>query len=740
MEDKINEIREQMNQVKAEMDERMDSVMNGYQNQIDDLRNQYNSRMAELEGQGMSSSDIYIDEQLVNLNNEITRLTNEADKAFADLNKELDSKLDDLNKQLEFEEDKARRVGEKNKELDARMNELEQQGMSYGEMQLDSEVIRLQNEIEAITNELSEEEKAKREDARKLAEEKQKQEKEKNDAIKEYGDLKEQKADFEKQLEEAKKQLETQNASLEQEKAGRLEVMKQLEARNNTDSPEYKEYAEDIKRIEELLSKNSKKANIDEFTKNIADIEARMTELEGKFGKEVLEPVVPEPTPEPQQPIPEPQPQQPVPEPEPKPQPRQYGRRMNSEPKSYKQVSNEDKESIKYEKEPLTAADCFEMAKAAYAMMTDEDKAYLEYAKNQLAGPKYFQFMQEQFPQLLQGNTEVEQRMICDMLNVIHNNEVNKAQQPQPQPQSQPQPQPQPQLQPQPQPQPQQAPMSEPINMRPERTLYELMQQIKLDTIGIDLSTGDLLVEFNDNGKIIDWDSYIETEVEKVNLKETRDVLTEMGLKLDKNMDPMMVKMICNAIDDKFEEFGIDTDDITLDVYEHYINQYKNALNLDAKDENLAEEMPFIAYIKTDKDFVMNDARGKGLDKIFRKYIKQAEYSPCVKIDESIDTRNWFEKLTDRVRGIFNPNPRIAENINEAMRDHQDDPQLVDAEVANRDKGKEPKKSLGQQLHEQFQAFRKEKAGKVITGKFKDVTYEQGQSNPQKDDHDDMEQ
>ena len=717
MEDKINEIREQMNQVKAEMDERMDSVMNGYQNQIDDLRNQYNSRMAELEEQGMSSSDIYIDEQLVNLNNEITRLTNEADKAFADLNKELDSKLDDLNKQLEFEEDKARRVGEKNKELDARMNELEQQGMSYGEMQLDSEVIRLQNEIEAITNELSEEEKAQREDARKLAEEKQKQEKEKNDAIKEYGDLKEQKADFEKQLEEAKKQLETQNASLEQEKAGRLEVMKQLEARNNTDSPEYKEYAEDIKRIEELLSKNSKKANIDEFTKNIADIEARMTELEGKFGKEVLEPIVPEPTPEPQQP---------APEPEPEPQPRQYGRRMNSEPKSYKQVSNAAKESIKHEKEPLSSSECFEMAQAAYEMMTDEDKAYLAYARENITESQYLQFMKEQFPQLLQGNSEIEQRMICDALNVLYNRELREEQQPQPQPQ--------PHLQPQPQ--PQQAPMAEFINMRPERTLYELMQQIKLDTIGIDLSTGDLLVEFNDNGKIIDWDSYIETEVEKVNLKETRDVLTEMGLKLDKNMDPMMVWMICNAIDDKFEEFGIDTDDITLDVYEHYINQYKNALNLDAKDEKLAEKMPLIAYIKTDKDFVMNDARGKGLDKIFRKYIRQAEYSPCVKIDESIDTRNWFEKLTDRVRGIFNPNPRIAENINEAMRDHQDD----EPEVIDGDKGQEPKKSLGQQLHEQFQAFRKEQAGKVVTAEFKDVTHEQGQPNPQKDDHDDMEQ
>ena len=38
MEDKINQITEQMNQVKAEMDERMDQVLNGYQNQIDDKR------------------------------------------------------------------------------------------------------------------------------------------------------------------------------------------------------------------------------------------------------------------------------------------------------------------------------------------------------------------------------------------------------------------------------------------------------------------------------------------------------------------------------------------------------------------------------------------------------------------------------------------------------------------------------------------------------------------------------
>ena len=70
------------------------------------------------------------------------------------------------------------------------------------------------------------------------------------------------------------------------------------------------------------------------------------------------------------------------------------------------------------------------------------------------------------------------------------------------------------------------------------------------------------------------------------------------------------------------------------------------------------------------------------------------------------------------------------------MRDHQDD----EPEVIDGDKGQEPKKSLGQQLHEQFQAFRKEQAGKVVTAEFKDVTHEQGQPNPQKDDHDDMEQ
>lgn len=724
MEDKINQITEQMNQVKAEMDERMDQVLNGYQNQIDDLRNQYDSRIEALEAEGLSSSDIYMDEQLVNLNNEITRLTNEADKVFEDLNKELNKKLEDLNKQLDFEEDKARRVGEKNKELDARMSELEKQGMSYGEMQLDPEVIRLQNEIEIITNELSEEEIAKREEARKQAEEKQKQEKEKNNAIKEYANLKEQKADLETKLKEAKKQIEEQNASLEKEKAGRLEAMKQLEERNNTNSPEYKEYVADIKRIEELLSENSKKSKIDEVTKNISDIETRMAELEGKFSKEVLEQVVPQQIEEPN-----------------------FVQHGSSDEKTHTQIPSEDTKYIKYEKEPLLALDALQMAKAAYEMMTDEDKAYLEYAKNQFTDSKFLEFMKEQFPQLLQGNSEAEQSMICQALCNIHDNELRKETQPKAQepeswdvniqPDSVPTQKPQ---QPSSQSQSYQFTPAEPINIGPERTLDELMQQIKLNTMEIDLSTGHLLVEFNDNGNTIDWNSNINTEGEKVNLGETKAILKEMGIKLDKNMDPIMVSMICEAIDDKFIEYGISADKITPDVYEHYINQYKDSLNLDAKDEELAENMPLIAYIKTDKNFVMNDARGKGLDKIFRKYIRQAEYSPCVKIDESIDTRNWFEKLTDRVRRIFNPDPRIAENINEAMRDHQDDPQPVEAEVVTDDKETESKKSLGQQLHEKFVAFREEKASKVVKGELKNITpNEQGKSDLQKDDYDDME-
>ena len=689
MEDKIKEIREQINQTKTEMDARMDSIMNGYQNQIDDLRNQYNSRMAELEGQGMSSSDIYIDEQLVNLNNEITRLTNEADKAFEDLNKELDSKLEDLNKQLEFEEDKARRIGEKNKELDDRMKELEQQGVDYGEMQLDPEIIRIQNETEAITNELFEEEK--------------------NDGIKEYADLKEQKAVLEKQLEEAKKTLEEQNESLEKEKSGREEVIKQLKARNNTNSPEYKEYTADIKKIEELLSENSKKAKIDEFTKNISDIEERMSKLEEKFGKEVLEPVAPElkPEPQPQQqptptPEPEPQPQaqqsSPEPEPEPQPHPRKYGRRFNSEPNSNKQVSNDNK-AIKYKQEPLTSRDCFTMARTAYEMMTDEDKVSLEYAKEQLTGNEYLKFMQEQFPQLLQGNSEVEQRMICDALNIIHSNELKIKQQAQQKPLVQ----------------PKQVPQVSPKKTT-RRSLDELMEQVKLDAIQIDLSTGELNIYLQDNGKDIDIGSKISLD-EKVDLRKTRRELNKNGIDFDINMDPMMVEMICNAIDNYFGRAGVEEKDITPDVYKKYIEQYGKALNAEKDEEYKLLFYPSIEYIKSDPEKVINDARKKRLDEIFGPYIRKVQYSPCAYIDKTIDTRNWMKKLADRLRNVFNPQKKLPAKVEKTLEGNNDV-----------QKPAEKKKGLGEILNKKYRDYR---AKSKVDGPSKNnIEPEQYEQNP----------
>ena len=657
MEDKINEIREQM-----------EKTRNEYMSKIDSLREEYNSRMSELEGQGLSYGEMGLDPEIQRLDNEMTTLSDE-----------LTGVLNDLENQLSLAEDKANRISDINAQIQNRMSELEAQGISYGEMYMDPEVIRLNEEIDSIINEVT------------------KEEQEKNDAIKEYGDLKNQKSELESQLEEAKKSYEEQNASLEKEKAGRVARMKELEARNRTDDPEYKEYASDIEKIQKELDENKNKTKIDELTKNISDIDARMAELEEKFGKEVLEPVEPEPEKQPKF--------EPQPEPQPEPEPRRYGRRMKSEPKSYRQTQEEAKD-IKYEQEPLTAVDSFAMAKAAYEMMTDEDKDYLEYAKEQLTGTEYLQFMQEKFPQLLQGNSEVEQRMICDALNVIHNNEMRKAQEQH----TQPQPQPQPQSQPQPQPQPQQ-----PTGI----TIEELMEDVKLDTIQVDLSTGKLCVVLRDDRTPIF--SYRNLDLnEKVSPRKTRRDLKENGIEMDDNMDPIMVEMICNAIDDYFEQLGIPRKQITPDVYAEYISQYGEALNLDQEDEDKATSMPIIEYIKSDPDKVIDDARGKTLDKIFRPYMREAQFSPATVIDETIDTRNWFERFTDRLRSIFNPQKQIPDNIQEAMRDHQDDPEPEPEQPKE-------KRKIREVLKDWFKSVKEGSQSKIVTGPFRDDSQEPSQ-------------
>ena len=265
------------------------------------------------------------------------------------------------------------------------------------------------------------------------------------------------------------------------------------------------------------------------------------------------------------------------------------------------------------------------------------------------------------------------------------------------------------------------------------------MEQVKLDDIQIDLSTGEFLIGFSD--EIAIKKSRLKLDLnQKVDLSKTKSDLKAIGINIDNNMDPMMVEMICHAIDEQFVELGINADEITPDVYNHYINQYKDALNLDFENQDLTGEMPIISYVKSVKDFIAKDGRDKGLDKIFRKYIRQAKNSPCSLIDSTIDTRNWFEKLTDRVRAIFNPQKKLPDGIEKAIKEKPiDHDKEIEGEVLE-GQDKKSKKSLGQQLHEQWQSFRKRNLENMVTGEFKDVTHEQEQSNPQKDDHDDMEQ
>ena len=832
MEDKINEIKKQMEDATKQMNEKMDPILNNYESQINGLREQYNNRISELESQGFSSSDIYMDEQLINLNNEITRLTAEADRVFEDLNKELDGKIADLNTQLEFEEDKARRIGEKNKELDSRMNELEQEGLSYGEMQMDPEVLRIQKEIEEITNEMSESE-------RKLLEQKEKEEKEeqeKNDAIKEYGDLKEQKVELESQLEEANRELEEQNASLEKEKAEREAVMRQLEERHNTDVPEYKECEADLRKIQEILDANSNKTKIGEITKNIDNINNRMAELETKYGKDVLEPV------------------------EPEIQTRQYGRRFNSTPQPSKQIPRDVIEEVEYDVKPLSSEECRDIAEQAYEMMTDEDKAYLSYARNHYVGKQYYEFMKTQFPKLfegnskeeqkiicnyldvlynkdatkderrqgrrfksepqpkeqvpkddiekntydkepltpqecfeiakasydmmtyadkqlisavmsnenqfyedmrtcfpniLKGNSEIEQRMICDSLRNLYNHEFSKDQtqeaqglefQPQElefQPQGlefQPQGQ---EFQPQGQEFQPQGQEGQPQRQKPN--LEDIIKKIEPLDLIVDLSTGKVEINLLDLNGEFKYNTDIKKELPNCkNLKEVKKFLAKENISYSENMDPVIVMALTSALDNYLEQLGFNINDLGMDICNPLIEKYAESLN--ARDGDITFRLAKIMYEKTRPDFVDKGLKGKGLDKELMPYIRQAKQSIYGEVNENIDTRTWFQKLADKVKSI-NSNKLLPAGKQKDINDHSEDKaDVVEGEVVGTDKDdKEPKMNSIERGRYEFLKWQKNVRSKVVKGPIKDVNPKDMESQQQidehvkDDDHDEME-
>ena len=286
----------------------------------------------------------------------------------------------------------------------------------------------------------------------------------------------------------------------------------------------------------------------------------------------------------------------------------------------------------------------------------------------------------------------------------------------------------------------------------PITSIINNIKNVIYTTYLIDSSLNDITIQFDGKLYFI-LAQYAYTtydEYEKMSLEE-RNWLKDGGVLFDPNNPYVfssdnwdIARSSCSACATFNAVFNLLTPSEIIEFLSENKNLYANTINnilrqyeasVNCKDVG-EDELPMISYYKSDSQKSFTDFKGHNLEKDLAKYIRKSQQSPFVDVDENIDTRNWFEKLTDRVRSVFNPQKRIPARVAEAMRDHQDD----EPEVIDGDKGQEPKKSLGQQLHEQFQAFRKEQAGKVVTAEFKDVTHEQGQPNPQKDDHDDMEQ
>lgn len=60
-------------------------------------------------------------------------------------------------------------------------------------------------------------------------------------------------------------------------------------------------------------------------------------------------------------------------------------------------------------------------------------------------------------------------------------------------------------------------------------------------------------------------------------------------------------------------------------------------------------------------------------EKTLRPFIKYANLSEHVSVAENIDTRNWLEKLTDKVRSVFNPKKAMPEFVEKSLSEKVED-------------------------------------------------------------------
>lgn len=245
-----------------------------------------------------------------------------------------------------------------------------------------------------------------------------------------------------------------------------------------------------------------------------------------------------------------------------------------------------------------------------------------------------------------------------------------------------------------------------------------LKEKLELTNLSLDVSRGTANVSFNMGiNKEID----LSPVLKKIKPSEERKFFNEIGVRCTKTMDPYMITAISKAVTEILSENGIDSERAQNTLINKFAKNYEKSINDFAEEKNSYNPVK-VTYMKLFGENM--DKKHIKFEKALRPFIKYANLSEHVSVAENIDTRNWLEKLTDKVRSVFNPKKAMPEFVEKSLSEKVEDidtkseESKADAYRENLRKGvdiKQPTASKEQEVKEKRKIEENEK--NVTSGK-----------------------
>lgn len=194
-----------------------------------------------------------------------------------------------------------------------------------------------------------------------------------------------------------------------------------------------------------------------------------------------------------------------------------------------------------------------------------------------------------------------------------------------------------------------------------------LKEKLELTNLSLDVSRGTANVSFNMGiNKEID----LSPVLKKIKPSGERKFFNEIGVRCTKTMDPYMITAISKAVTEILSENGIDSERAQNTLINKFAQNYEKSINDFAEERNSYNPVK-VTYMKLFGENM--DKKHIKFEKALRPFIKYANLSEHVSVAENIDTRNWLEKLTDKVRSVFNPKKAMPEFVEKSLSEKVED-------------------------------------------------------------------